>query len=54
MYKTREEVEAMIEIVEYVKLSLEKFGLWIVYSLSTPKPGVLHTEFCKEDDKETT
>jgi hypothetical protein len=44
MYKTKEDVEAMIEIIECTKLSLRRFGMWIVSSLSSPAPGVIYTE----------
>ena len=44
MYKTKEDVEAMIEIVEYVKLSCRRFGFWVLSSLSTPRAGVLYFE----------
>ena len=51
MYKTREDVEAMIEIIGCVKVWLRDFGFWIVSSLSIPQPGVLHSEpIDKSDD----
>ena len=44
MYKTREDVEAMIEIIEITKEMMRNFCFWVLDSLSTPTPGVVHTE----------
>ena len=44
MYKTREDVEAMIELVEYLKIKCGDFCMWVVNSLSIPQPGVVCSE----------
>lgn len=49
MYKTREDIEAMIEIIEMTKSMLHNFCFWVLDSLSTPTPGVIHFE--KQEDE---
>ena len=44
MYKTREDVDAMVGFIEYFKLKFNNFCMWIVDSLSTPQPGVVQSE----------
>ena len=48
MYKTREDVEAMIEMIELIKFKLRQFGFWIVKSVSIPTPGKIHSEPTQE------
>tara|TARA_A100001515_G_scaffold139864_1_gene134952 strand:- start:326 stop:490 length:165 start_codon:yes stop_codon:yes gene_type:complete len=48
--KTREDVEAMIDLVEHAKLCLQSFGLWILNSLSTPVPGVIYVDTSADSD----
>ena len=43
----------MIEIVEYTKISLRRFGMWIVSSLSSPVTGVIYVETKKESESDT-
>ena len=52
MIKTKEDVEAMIEIVEMCKISLVSFGLWVVYA--PPRPGVICQDprFLPSEDSE--
>ena len=54
MIKTKEDVDAMIEIVEMCKISLVSFGLWVVYALATPRPGVICEDprFLPSEDSE--
>jgi len=42
MYKTREDVNEMIETYYYVCRKLEDFGSWIVNTLSVPAPGEVY------------
>ena len=45
MIKTREDVEAMIDLIEHAKIVLtEVLALWILSSLSTPVPGVIYVD----------
>ena len=55
MYKTREDVEAMIDLIELIKISLVSFGFWIIDSLSIPSPGVVchDTRFLKDTTEST-
>ena len=50
MIKTREDVEAMIDLIEHAKIGLRSFGLWILSSLSTPVPGVIYVDSLDESD----
>lgn len=53
MYKTKEDVEAMIDIIECTKISLRRFGMWILSSLSSPVPGVIYVETKQESEADT-
>tara|TARA_R110000824_G_scaffold351344_3_gene538360 strand:+ start:1976 stop:2143 length:168 start_codon:yes stop_codon:yes gene_type:complete len=53
MYKTREEVESMIELIETLSANLRSFGLWVVSSLASPTAGVIcHDKRFVEDSLE--
>jgi len=44
MYKSREDVEAMIDLIECTKVKFYDFCYWVVDTLSTPTPGVVCSE----------
>tara|TARA_R110002074_G_scaffold382887_1_gene562937 strand:+ start:587 stop:754 length:168 start_codon:yes stop_codon:yes gene_type:complete len=48
MYKTREDVEAMIEIIEMTKAKFYDFCYWVLDALAAPTPGVIHSEAREE------
>tara|TARA_R100000008_G_scaffold86732_1_gene81201 strand:- start:5109 stop:5270 length:162 start_codon:yes stop_codon:yes gene_type:complete len=52
MYKTREDVEEMILLIESIKENLRKFGYWVLESLSSPTPGVVCSEPLDDVDSE--
>mgnify|MGYP003628002463 FL=1 len=49
MYKTKEDVEEIIIIIESIKASFEKFAFWVLDTLHTPTPGVVCTVPIKDN-----
>jgi hypothetical protein len=42
MYKSREDIEEMIDMINVASFKFKSFLFWIIDSLSVPSPGEVH------------